>query len=75
MELFTAEIEARLLEDGRKQEPVRGTDDEIDFHAVVKFFTPEAGCTWPLAHLRHFAAQSTHKLLIYNERIAAARIS
>ena len=45
MKLITAEIEARLLENARKQEPVRGTVNEIDFYPVVKLFTPDAGCT------------------------------
>jgi hypothetical protein len=51
MKLITAEIEARLLENGRKQEPVRGTNDEIDFYPVVKLFTPDAGCTWLLTEI------------------------
>ena len=51
MKLITAEIEARLLENGRKQEPVRGTDGEIDFHPVVKLFTPDAACTWLLTEI------------------------
>lgn len=34
-----------------KQEPVRGTHDEIDFHPVVKLFTPDAACTWPLTEI------------------------
>lgn len=51
MKLLTAEIEARLLANGRKQEPVRGTDAEIDFFPVVKLFTPDAGCTWLLTEI------------------------
>jgi hypothetical protein len=51
MELFTAEIEALLLENGRRQEPVRGTSDEIDFEPVMKLFTPDAGCTWLLTEI------------------------
>src|SRR6202035_3880560 len=51
MELITAEIQARLLDNGRKQDPVRGTDDEIDFEPVVKLFTPDANCTWLLTEL------------------------
>src|SRR5579863_6405670 len=51
MKLITAEIEARLLENGRKQEPVRGTADETDFDPVVKLFTPDAGCTWLLTEI------------------------
>jgi hypothetical protein len=51
MKLITAEIEARLLENARKQEPVRGTVNEIDFYPVVKLFTPDAGCTWLLTEI------------------------
>jgi Protein of unknown function (DUF2958) len=51
MELLTAGLQARLLDNGRKQEPVRGTDGEIDFHPVVKLFTPDANCTWLLTEL------------------------
>ncbi|MGB6947092.1 MAG: DUF2958 domain-containing protein [Bryobacteraceae bacterium] len=51
MKLLTAEIEARLLANGREQEPVRGTDNEVDFYPVVKLFTPDAGCTWLLTEI------------------------
>ena len=51
MELFTAEIMARLMENGRKQEPVRGTDEEIDFHPVVKLFNPCGAATWLLTEI------------------------
>lgn len=51
MQLLTANIEAQLLANGLKQEPVRGTHDEIDFHPVVKLFTPDAGCTWLLTEI------------------------
>src|SRR5690349_3726904 len=51
MKLLTSEIETRLLENGRKQEPVRGTKDEIDFWPVVKLFTPDAACTWLLTEI------------------------
>jgi len=51
MKLLTADIYAQLLENGRKQAPVRGTKDEIDFHPVVKLFTPDAGCTWLLTEI------------------------
>ena len=51
MKLLTSEIQSRLLENGRKQEPVRGTADEIDFWPVVKLFTPDAGCTWLLTEI------------------------
>lgn len=51
MKLFTKEIHDQLIENGQKQEPVRGTEDEIDFKPVVKLFTPDAGCTWLLTEL------------------------
>ena len=51
MQLLTADIHARLLANGREQEPVRGTDREIDFHPVVKLFTPDADCTWILTEI------------------------
>ena len=51
MELLTPEILARLLENGRKQAPVRGTKEEIDFHPVVKVFAADANCTWLLTEI------------------------
>ncbi|MQX37610.1 DUF2958 domain-containing protein [Roseospira navarrensis] len=48
MTLLPKSIYDRLLANGRRQDPVRGTEDEIDFHPVVKLFTPDAGCTWLL---------------------------
>jgi hypothetical protein len=51
MDLLTPEIEAQLLDNGRKQELVRGTENEIDFYPVVKLFTPDAACTWLLTEL------------------------
>src|SRR5262252_1732212 len=52
MELFTAEIIARLLENGRKNAG-RISDDgnTIDFEPVVKLFTPDAACTWLLTEI------------------------
>jgi len=38
MKLLTPDIQARLLENGCKQAPVRGTKDEIDVQPVVKLF-------------------------------------
>jgi hypothetical protein len=40
MKLLTPDIQARLLENGRKQAPVRGTKDEIDFQPVVMGSNP-----------------------------------
>ena len=51
MKLFTKEIEKKLLENGIKQDPVRGTKDEIDFIPVVRLFTPWGGATWLLTEL------------------------
>ncbi len=51
MNLFTPDILARLLENGRKQAPVRGTKDEIDFQPVVKIFTSGGECTWLLTEI------------------------
>lgn len=51
MELLTDELKAQLLANGRQQAPVRGTDGEIDFHPVVKLFTPDAGATWLLTEI------------------------
>ena len=51
MKLFTQEIHDQLIENGRKQEAVRGTKDEIDFKPVVKLFTPDAACTWLLTEI------------------------
>jgi hypothetical protein len=51
LELLTAEIEACLRANGRRQEMVRGTDDEIDFQPVVKLFTPDGACTWLLTEI------------------------
>ena len=51
MKLLTSDIKARLLENGRLQEEVRGTNAELDFFPVVKLFTPDAACTWLLSEL------------------------
>ncbi len=52
MELFTAETEARLLENGhRNADRIADDGDTIDFEPVVKLFTPDAGCTWLLTEL------------------------
>lgn len=51
MKLLTQPQYAKLLRNGERQDPVRGTPDEIDFKPVVKLFTPDAGCTWLLTEL------------------------
>lgn len=51
MQLLTHELREKLLANGRQQQPLRGTDGEIDFEPVVKLFTPDANCTWLLTEL------------------------
>ena len=51
MKLLTETIREKLIANGRKQDLVRGTEDEIDFRPVVKLFTPDAGCTWLLTEI------------------------
>jgi hypothetical protein len=52
LELLTADIKIRLLENGRKN-AARINDDgnTIDFPPVVKLFTPDAACTWLLTEI------------------------
>ncbi len=51
MKLLTKSIYETLLANGSRQDAVRGTDGEIDFHPVLKLFTPDASCTWLLTEL------------------------
>ena len=51
MKLLTKNILDKLLANGRKQDEVRGTAEEMDFHLVVKLFTPDAQCTWLLTEI------------------------
>jgi hypothetical protein len=52
LELLTADIKTRLLENGRQNAARIAADgDTIDFHPVVKLFTPDAGCTWLLSEI------------------------
>ena len=51
MKLLTKNIHDKLLANGRNQDEVRGTPQEIDFHPVVKLFTPDAGCAWLLTEI------------------------
>ena len=52
MALLTAEIREQMLRNGRirLECQLRG-EIEPDFVPVVKFFTPDAGCTWLLTEL------------------------
>lgn len=51
MKLLTKPLYEKLIANGRKQELVRGTDDEIDFEPVVKLFNPLGVGTWLLTEL------------------------
>jgi hypothetical protein len=51
MKLLTKPIYEKLIANGRAQEPVRGTEDEIDFTPVVKLFNPIGAGTWLLTEL------------------------
>ena len=51
MKLLTKPIYEKLIANGRAQEPVRGTPDEIDFEPVVKLFNPIGTGTWLLTEL------------------------
>jgi hypothetical protein len=51
MHLFTQDLRDLLLANGRQQQPLRGTRDEIDFVPVVKLFTPDAAATWLLTEI------------------------
>lgn len=51
MKLLTQSQHAQLIRNGQRQDPVRGTPEEIDFRPVVKLFTPDAACTWLLTEL------------------------
>ena len=52
MKLLTAEIRERLLRNGRVRLQFQMDEEsEPDFLPVVKFFTPDAGCTWLITEL------------------------
>lgn len=51
MKLLTKQIREQLESNGRKQTPLKGTEQEIDFYPVAKLFTPDAGCTWLLSEI------------------------
>ena len=51
MKLLTDEQRTKLLDNGRRQAPVKGTEEELDFWPVVKLFTPDAQCTWLLTEI------------------------
>ena len=50
--LLTKDIHERLLKNGRlRQQSQMADQGEPDFLPVVKFFTPDAGCTWLITEL------------------------
>lgn len=52
MKLLTKDIRERLLKNGRiRAQLAEGGVAEADFLPVVKFFTPDAQCTWLLTEL------------------------
>ena len=51
MKLLTKAQYGRLIANGRKQEPVRGTPAEIDFKPVVKLFNPCGVGIWLLTEI------------------------
>lgn len=51
MKLLTKAQFSQLVENGRRQEPVRGTPEEIDFKPVVKLFNPCGAGTWLLTEI------------------------
>lgn len=51
MKLLTAAIRTKLLANGARQAPLKGTEGEIDFEPVVKFFNPCGAATWLFTEL------------------------
>ena len=48
MKLLTKTLAAKLAANAAKQDPVKGTESEIDFVPVVKLFNPTGSGTWLL---------------------------
>ena len=51
MKLLTKTIRDKMIANGKAQDAVRGTEDEIDFEPVVKLFNPCGAGTWLLTEL------------------------
>ncbi len=51
MALLTASLRAQLEENGRRQQPLKGTKDEIDFQPVVRLYTPLMQAVWLLTEI------------------------
>ena len=49
--LLTQAQREQLLDNGRRQAAVKGTDAELDLWPVVKLFTPDGAATWLLTEL------------------------
>ena len=51
MKLITQAQQQQLLNNGRKQQDLMGTDEVLDFMPVVKLFTPDVNATWLLTEI------------------------
>lgn len=51
MKLLTKDLFEKLLDNGRRQAPLKGTDSELDFVPVVKLFNAYGAGTWLLTEL------------------------
>jgi len=51
MMLLTKAQREKLLDNGRRQAAVKGTDNELDFPPVVKLFNPCGAATWLLTEI------------------------
>ena len=51
MQLLTKPLRAKLIDNGRRQSLVAGTDAEHDFFPVVKLFYPCGAATWLLTEI------------------------
>ncbi len=51
MQLLTARDRARLLNNGRRQQPRKGTPGELDLIPLVKLFQPDGLATWLLTEI------------------------
>ena len=51
MKLLTQAQRAKLLDNGRRQAAVKGTDAELDLWPVVKLFNPCGAGTWLLTEI------------------------
>ena len=76
MKLLAEALRQTLLANGRQQEPLRGTDQEIDFRPVVKLFNPCGAATWLLTEIDPEAPEVAFGLCdlgMVSQRLAACR--